>query len=112
VEEAILRQASRQATQASATILAPKALQITAERGNLNFIYHDEFRLLPEGQTYRLYLDSPSEPRDATSVGSWKSHSSKRVAYFIVGAGVAGVAAWTIHDALRSSNPPISPAKP
>jgi hypothetical protein len=112
VEEAIVRQASTQATQASVTILAPKVLQITAERGNLDFIYQDEFRVLPEGQTYRLYLDSPSEPPDATSVGSSKSHSSKRVGYFIVGAGVAGVAAWTIYDALRSLNPPISPAKP
>ncbi|MGB7728215.1 MAG: hypothetical protein WBL50_09300 [Candidatus Acidiferrum sp.] len=112
VQEAIVRQASTQATQASVTILAPKVLQITAERGNLNFVYQDEFRVLPEGQTYRLYLDSPSEPPDATSVGSAKSHSSKRVGYFIVGAGVAGLAAWTIHDALRSSNPPISPAKP
>lgn len=112
VEEATVRQASTQATEASVTILAPKVLQITAERGNLDFTYQDEFRVLPEAQTYRLYLDSPSEPPDATSVGSSKSHSSKRLGYFIVGAGVAGVAAWTIYDALRSSNPPISPAKP
>lgn len=112
VQEAIIRQAGTQATQASVTILAPKVLQITAERGNLSFAYQEEFRVLPEGQTYRLYLDTPSEPPDATSLGSSVLHSSKAVGYFIVGAGAAGVAAWTIHDALRSSNPPISPAKP
>jgi hypothetical protein len=110
--DALVRPASTQPTQGLVTLLAPKVLQITAEHGSLNFSYHEEFRNLPEGQTYRVYLDAPAEPADGTSVSGAKAGIATKVTYFIVGAGVAGVAGWGIHDALRSGNAPISPAKP
>jgi hypothetical protein len=111
-EEAIVWPASPQTAQGSITILGPKVLQITAERGNLNFRYHEEFQTLPEGQTYRVYLDSPTGTGEVSVAAANKAAMSGKVTYFIVGVGVAGSAAWGIHDALRSSNPPISPVKP
>ena len=110
--EAIIRPATSQAAQGFVTILGPKILQIAAERGSLNFTYHEEFRNLPEGQTYKMYLDSPADPGGVPGTGAGKAGIGSKVAYFIVGAGVAGGTAWGIHDALRTSNAPISPAKP
>jgi hypothetical protein len=110
--DVLVRPASTQPTQASITILAPMVLQITAEHGNLNFSFHQEFRQLPEGQTYRIYLDSPEGPEDSTIPVSQGGRKKSLVAFFIVGAGAGGVAAWGISDAVRSGNLPISPAKP
>jgi hypothetical protein len=110
-EEAMIWPATSQVTQASIIIVTPKLLQITAERGNLNFSYHDEFQVLPEGQTFRIYLDSPAQPDDASLGGSQKSGIRTKVAYFIVGSSVAAVTAWGVHEAMKQ-NAPLSPAKP
>jgi hypothetical protein len=110
--DVLVQPASNQATQGSITILAPKVLQIKTEHGSLNFTYHQEFRNLPEGQTYRIYLDSPDGSREGSVDGAQKADRPNKVAYFIVGAGAVGFAAWGIHDALRAGNPPTSPAKP
>ena len=109
--DAMIGPASTQPTQALVTLLAPKVLQITAERGNLNFSYRNELRNLPEGQTYRIYLDAPSEA-DTSVSGTQPASAPGRLTYFIVGAGAAGGAAWGIDHALRSGSAPISPAKP
>jgi hypothetical protein len=110
-EEAMIWPATSQITQGSIIIVAPKLLQITAERGNLNFSYRDEFQVLPEGQTFRIYLDSPAQPDDASLGGSQKSGNRTKVAYFIVGSSVAAVTAWGVHEAMKQ-NTPLSPAKP
>ena len=108
----IWRPASKLATQASVALLAPKVLQVNVQKGGLNFSYRDEFRFLPEGQTYRIYLDAPAEPQ-VDEVHAARTGISGKVAYFIVGAAMAGGgAAWGIHEALAAGNPPISPAKP
>ena len=62
-EEAFLRPEENQLTQAEVTIVAPGVLQIRARRGDLAFRYREEFQVLPEGATYRVYLDSPGEPK-------------------------------------------------
>lgn len=62
-EEAFLRPEEDQLTQAEVTIVAPGVLQIRARRGDLAFRYREEFQVLPEGATYRVYLDSPGEPK-------------------------------------------------
>lgn len=111
-EDAILGPASTRPTQGTIVIASPKVLQITTERGSLNFSYHGEFRNLPEEQTYQIYLDAPGEPQEATSVGTEKTGNTSKVTYFIVSAGVAGTIAWGLHNALKSENLPISPAKP
>lgn len=114
-EEAMLRPESNHPTQAVITILAPKVLQITARKGGLDFTYREEFRNLPEGETYRIYMDAPAEPQGAEGAGAQKAGRATKVTYFIIGAGVAGAAAtasWFIYRALESGNAPISPAKP
>jgi hypothetical protein len=106
VEEAMLRPDSTQPTQARVSIFAPKVLQITAVHGGLNFNYHEEFQNLPEGQTYRIYLDSPAEPQIAAGSGAGKSSFGSKVAYFIVGAGLAAIAVWQIRDHTSSGSAP------
>ncbi|HUN63008.1 MAG TPA: hypothetical protein VMU53_13510 [Candidatus Sulfotelmatobacter sp.] len=114
VAEAIVSPAGTQASQGSVTLLGPKILQITAERGDLNFSFRGEFRTLPQGQTYRIYLDGPAATVDTAtgSGGASTTAGGGKVAYFIVGAGVASATAWGIHEAVRSGNLPISPMKP
>jgi len=112
VAEAILKPDSDRPTQASVTMLAPKVLQISARRGGLNFSYHQEFRNLPEGETYRIYLDAPAEPQDVAGVAAGKAGIASKVVYFIVGLGVGGGTAWGIRAASFSGNSPESPAKP
>ena len=112
VEDATVRPASSQPSQAWVTMLAPRVLQITAERGSLDFSCRDEFRNLPEGQTYRIYLDSPTGPEGVDATGVQKAGRARKVTYFILGAGAAGAISWGIYDALSSGNLPISPAKP
>ncbi len=112
VAEALLRPESNQPTQAVITILAPKVLQVTARHGGLNFTYRQEFRNLPEGETYRIYLDAPAEAQVAAGIGSQKAGVAGKVAYFIMGAGAGGVTGWGLHAAGTSGNGPISPAKP
>ena len=111
-EEALLRPTSNQPTQAQVTILAPKVLQIAARHGALDFSYREEFRNLPEGQTYRIYLDSPAEPQIVTSAGAQRAGTATKVTYFIVGTGAAGTTVWGVHQIVASGNNPISPARP
>lgn len=65
--EATVRPASTPATQASFALLAPKVLQMTAEHGTLRFSYRDEHRNLPEGQSYRVDLDTDEAQPAPTS---------------------------------------------
>jgi len=111
-EEALIRPESSQPTQATVTILSAKVLQIAARRGALNFNYRQEFRVLPEGETYRIYLDTPTAPGSAAEVVAAKGGGASKVTYFIVGAGIGGLTAWGIHAATSSGNGPISPAVP
>jgi hypothetical protein len=113
VGEALLRTVSKQAAQVSLTILASSVLQVTAQKGGINFRYREEYRLLPEGQTYRIYLDAPGDPQ--VDIGSIAGHATGipgKVAYFIVGAAAGGGAAVAIHELVVSGNPPISRSRP
>jgi hypothetical protein len=67
--EVPVRPASAQPTQALLALRAPKVLQITAEHGALHFSYGDEKRNLPEGQTYRVYLDTDGAQPTPTTGG-------------------------------------------
>jgi len=115
-EGALLRPHGAHQVQAQVLILAPKILQITARQGSVEFSYAKEFRVLPEGQTYRIYLESEDDPRSATdaSSGTGKAGMSAgtKVAYFILAGVGAGLAAWGIHDLIQSHNGVESPAKP
>lgn len=112
VAEATLQPDGVGPTQALVTVLAPQVLQISARRGGLDFSYHREFRNLPEGQTYRIYLDAPTEPKELIGTRAEKTGTPGHVAYFIVGAGFGGVTGWGTHAASRYRNCPESPARP
>ena len=111
VGDAFLRTATKEASQVRLIILAPNVLQVTAQKGGLNFSYRQEFRYLPEGLTYRVYLDAPAEPQ-MDAVDTPKVGIAGKVAYFIMGGATAGAAVWGIHEIVAEGNPPISPAKP
>src|SRR5271157_4695367 len=111
-EEAFLRPEKNQLTQAEVSILAPGVLQIGARRGDLAFRYREEFQVLPEGATYRIYLDSPAEPEGSAHSDAQKPHRLRKVSYFVVGSAGAGLTAWGIYEAAHSGSGMESPAKP
>ena len=111
VGDALLRTVSKLAAQARITILAPNVLQVTAQKGGVNFSYREEFRYLPEGQTYRINLDAPAEPQ-VDAVSNARRGITGKVAYFIMGGAVGGGAVWGIHEGVAAGNPPISPSRP
>ena len=116
LEGALLRSHGAHPVQAQILMVAPKILEITTRRGSLEFSYHAEFRVLPEGQTYRIYLESDDEPRGASGADNDNKKPARstgaKVAYFILGGAGAGLAAWGIHDLIQSNNGVESPAKP
>jgi hypothetical protein len=116
VEGALLRPHDTQNVRAQILMFAPKILQVTASQGSLDFSYGKEFRVLPEGQTYRIYLQSEDDPRETSGAADETEKAgmsaATKVAYFIVAGAGAGLAAWGIHDLIQSSNGLESPAKP
>jgi hypothetical protein len=116
VEGALLRPHGAHQVQAQILMFAPKILQITTRQGSVDFSYGKEFRVLPEGQTYRIYLESEDDPRGATDAGSGTEKAGlstgAKVAYFILAGAGAGLAAWGIHDLIQSNSGVESPAKP
>jgi hypothetical protein len=116
VEGALLRPHGDHPAQVQIQIFGPKILQITTRQGSLDFSYGKEFRVLPEGQTYRIYLESADEPRGAPESGTVtprpRMSTGTKVAYFILAGTGAGFAAWGIHDLIHSNNGVESPAKP
>jgi ferric-dicitrate binding protein FerR (iron transport regulator) len=116
VEGALLRPHGARQVQAQILMFAPKILQITTRQGSVDFSYGKEFRVLPEGQTYRIYLESEDDPRSAPDAGNDAQKAgmstATKVAYFIVAGASAGLAAWGIHDLIQSHNGVESPAKP
>ena len=111
-EEAFLRPEKNQLTQAEVTILAPGVLQVHTRRGDLAFRYRQEYQVLPEGETYRIYLDSPAEPEDPAGVGAQKASRQRKVSYFVVSTAGAGLTAWGIYEFVHASRGIESPAKP
>ena len=115
-EGALLRPHGGHQVQAQVIVFAPKVLQITTRQGSVDFLCGKEFRVLPKGQTYRIYLESENAPRtgsDATDDTQKAGLSTgTKVAYFILAGVGAGLAAWGIQDLIQSHNGVESPAKP
>src|SRR5208282_2876875 len=108
-EEALLRPEKNRVTQAEVTILGPSVLQVRAQRGDLAFSYREEFQVLPEGATYRIYLDSPAEPQGTGGSSTQKSTRLRKVSYFVMGAAGAGLTAWGIYELAHSGSGMESP---
>jgi hypothetical protein len=58
--EALVRPTANVATVAHVRMVNPRELRIYAQRGSLEFSYRGESETIPEGKTYRVFLD-PSE---------------------------------------------------
>lgn len=123
VADAMLRPHGQQITEARILIYAPKVLQITTRLGSLDFSYHGDFRVLPEGQTFRIYLDSDAAPEaqgpagagsgnTGTPQNSGSMSTGTKVAFYILAGVGTGLAAWGIVDVIQSNNSIESPAKP
>src|ERR1700675_4533482 len=86
---ALLRPHGNRSVQAQILMFTPKILQITTRQGSLDFSYHAELRVLPEGQTYRIHLESQDDPRGTPEAGDQAEKAgmstAAKVAYFIVG---------------------------
>ncbi len=122
-EDALVQPHGDQDVQARVLMYSPKVLQITTRVGSLNFSYHGEFRVLPEGQTYRIYLDPDAAPGAQGPAGAGSGSTSgpaqtgggstgAKVAYFILAGVGTGLAAWGIADVIQSNDSIESPAKP
>jgi hypothetical protein len=111
-EEAFLRPEKNQLTQAEVTVLSPKVLQVRVRRGDIAFRYRDEFQVLPEGETYRIYLDSPAEPQEPAVAGGQQTNRLRKVSYYIMGTTGAGLTAWGANEFVHSGRYVESPAKP
>ena len=115
-EGALLRPHDGHQVQVQVLVFAPKVLQITTRQGSLDFLYGKEFRALPEGQTYRIYLESEDGPGTPPPAGSGTEKAGlstgTKVAYFILAGAGTGLAAWGIHDLIESHSGVESPAKP
>jgi hypothetical protein len=111
-EGALLRAKNARGVQAEIKILAPKTLQVSSRRGDLEFLYREERRVLLEGETYRIRLDSLAGAATEDASGAQTAGISGKVIIVIVAAAAAGVTAWGVHAAVTSGNGPESPAKP
>ena len=115
-EGALLRPHGGHQVQAQVLVFAPKVLQITTRQGSVDFSFGKEFCVLPEGETYRIFLESENDPRTAsgTTDDTQKAGLSTgmKVAYFILAGVGGGLAAWGIRDLIKSRNGVESPAKP
>jgi len=114
VEDAVVQAAGTGLTRARVTVYAPKVLDVHAAQGKLAFSYHGEFRILPEQQTYRIYLEPESDQSAPEGIGSRRTGSpgGTKVAYFIVSGTGTGLAAWGLRDMKESHEGKESEERP
>src|SRR5258708_14384505 len=94
VEGALVRPHGLHQLQLPILMFAPKILQITVRHGSVAFSYGKEFRVLPEGQTYRIYLETEEDPRGTPGAADEPRRAgistATKGAYFIVAGSSAG----------------------
>ena len=98
-------------------VVSPKELRVFAQRGALDFSYHDEQELITEGACYRVLLstgdDVPPNPGAAGAQGKNVGLSSahKAFVFIAIGAG-AGAAAAVDKSHHPHPHPHESPERP
>ena len=87
-----IRPAADDPTVAHVRIVGPKELRIFARRGALEFSYHGERRLIPEGAAYRVQLDPVGNDAAANSdqdqIKKAGNHKPMFL-FFVIGAAAA-----------------------
>jgi hypothetical protein len=111
--DASIRPAASAATMAHIRVVNLKELRIYAQRGALEFSYHGESEVIPEGAAYRVLLD-PSEKEAAVleSEPAYKKTADMHYKFLFIGIGIAaGVAVPVLIHDLESPDKP-GPASP
>ncbi len=114
VASATIRPDTDQPTIGQVTVLGPKELVVKSTRGSLTVAVEDDVRVIAEGTSYRIVLDSPGSasaqqgPRGAGGRGSGgppiKAARSRFIWYAI---GITTlVTVWAVHEALVSDDRP------
>jgi hypothetical protein len=115
-EGATLRAHGNHNVQAQILMFEPRVLEVTTRQGSIDFSYGKELRVLPEGQTYRIRLESEDDPRERSEprLDPHKPPMPRdvKVTYFILAGAGTGLAAWGIHNLIQSNSGVESPAKP
>jgi hypothetical protein len=113
VADATFRPETNVLSQAAVEMLGPNVLQVHPVHGNLEFSYRDEFQLLPEGETYRIYLDAPAEAQKPAGAGAPSiSPKRKTVIYIVTGVAATGLVVWGIHELVEGAESPSNPSRP
>jgi hypothetical protein len=114
LEGATLRSETGTGTNTQITLLGPKSIQVAARRGDVDFLYKDEFQVLREGQTYRIDLDTPGASPSVISGsgGAGTAGTLHKATYYILAGAGAGALAWGVHELANAPAPAVSPAKP
>jgi hypothetical protein len=108
-DEARIRPVADVPTIAQISIIGPKELSISARRGSLEFSYHDDSEVIPEGASYRVVLDPPNDqgPYAPGKDQPVKKPSRRRKAFmFILIGGGAALGGWLIHELIESPDEP------
>ena len=105
---ATLRPAADGRTVAQVTFLEPKKLHVIARRGALEFSYHGESEVIPEGASYLVVLD-PLQDIPAAQQAPVPARSAGRVRknfLFIIFFSVGWATQWALHEVFESPNRP------
>ncbi len=94
--DALLRPAKNQPTQVRVRIDTRHELQVSAIRGDLLFTFQGESRIIPQGKTYQINLDSEDATQKpaGTAGGAPSSMPRTKIAAFVVIGAASGLAAW------------------
>jgi hypothetical protein len=92
------------------TVVSPKELLVSSRRGSLTVTVGDETQIVPEGKSYRVFLDTPAGPEDAPGPGpgGHKTLGAIKRARFlmVVSAGTAIITGFAIDEVLESPDMP------
>jgi hypothetical protein len=92
------------------TVVSPKELLVSSRRGSLAVTVGHQTQIVPEGTSYRVFLDLPAGPEDAQSPGPGgfqRPAPAGRARFAIVAsAATAIVTAFAIDEVLESPDKP------
>jgi hypothetical protein len=113
-DDALIRPSPNASTIAHIRVVSRKELRIYAQRGALEFSYHGESEVIPEGAAYRVLLD-PSEKEAAVtweSEPAGKNPMTHRHKFLFLAIGIAaGAAIPVLMHELESPDRPGPPHK-
>lgn len=92
---ALIRPAARALTVAHVRVTSPKELRIYAQRGALDFSYHGQSAVIPEGTAYRVLLDPSEREIDAAAESGRGTNppAKSHVKFVLLTIGIASGAA-------------------